>query len=518
MSARMDAAKKLRELSQEVAKATADVWDAYSREKDPQLAAALKAKWEELARKSEALRVAALSVEENAIGVQPTVPGATLDGGKGSFDTDLSDRSRFARWAANAGEEDEDNPWLELPEGVYFLGRQTLGRCLYVRDAYRKLADKVEALQAAGRPHVVISGNPGLGTTWFAIWMLIRWLRKGKHVLWQTSRNKFYYYRDGMVSQLSEDEADDIVLSNRELYYIADGAMPLVDLEVKQSLVAHSPDDSKYKEYLKIDNAASSPLYMPFWDEEELELVRLNLHPDVSRNQMNQAIARRGEVPRYVLGKGADDQMDLWIEAAVSNLTWEDIIRAVPGSARASHRIAGIHPKDWLARKPHLQCMCRNGNFAQYKLSFLSVAVKDLVAMRMTEVVTGGLANLMFLVNKSANALAADLGSCIEESIVHALLKQGGRWPLRKCAPRYSRGPVASQKSAKKQVNSSSISASSLQAANSKSEDEGIVRGSASTAGDQEESRDLAERSELSDQSGIMGGSSNSGDSSGPRE
>lgn len=77
-----------------------------------------------------------------------------------------------------------------------------------------------------------------------------------------------------------------LVLGNKELYYIVDGAVPLVDLEVKQSLVAHSPDDSRYKEYLKIRGAASSPLYMPFWDEEELELVRLKLHPDITRNQV----------------------------------------------------------------------------------------------------------------------------------------------------------------------------------------------------------------------------------------
>lgn len=81
---------------------------------------------------------------------------------------------RFAKWAAQAGDENEADDWLELPEGVFFLGLPDLGSRLYVRDAYRKLADVLEQLRAKGKAHGVISGNPGLGKTWFAIWMLVR--------------------------------------------------------------------------------------------------------------------------------------------------------------------------------------------------------------------------------------------------------------------------------------------------------------------------------------------------------
>lgn len=82
---------------------------------------------------------------------------------------------RFAECAAaTAGEEDENGRWLELPEGVFFLGLPNLGGCLYIREAYRRLADVLEDMLSEGKQHVVISGNPGLGKTWFAIWMLVR--------------------------------------------------------------------------------------------------------------------------------------------------------------------------------------------------------------------------------------------------------------------------------------------------------------------------------------------------------
>lgn len=62
---------------------------------------------------------------------------------------------------------------------------------------------------------------------------------------------------------------------------------------------------------------------------------------------MKQLIARRGAVPRYVLTEGPWEEMDTWIEDAVTDLKWEDIVSAIPGSARASHRIAAIHPTRW---------------------------------------------------------------------------------------------------------------------------------------------------------------------------
>ena len=59
------------------------------------------------------------------------------------------------------------------------------------------------------------------------------------------------------------------------LRYIADGAPPIVtDPMVEQSLVAHYPDDSKYKQYLKPPGQSASPLWMPIWEPHELVALR----------------------------------------------------------------------------------------------------------------------------------------------------------------------------------------------------------------------------------------------------
>lgn len=87
------------------------------------------------------------------------------------------------------------------------------------------------------------------------------------------------------------DNHDQLVLtqvlrSEEELRYIVDGAKPRLAMVVKQSFVVHSPDSSQYKEYLKLGAASNSPHYMPHWTYDELNTVRLELHPGVTDQQV----------------------------------------------------------------------------------------------------------------------------------------------------------------------------------------------------------------------------------------
>jgi hypothetical protein len=64
--------------------------------------------------------------------------------------------------------------WLSLSKGVSFLGRPCLGGQMLVREAYVKLFDTLEADAQKGFVDAVISGNPGVGKSWFGIYALIR--------------------------------------------------------------------------------------------------------------------------------------------------------------------------------------------------------------------------------------------------------------------------------------------------------------------------------------------------------
>ena len=64
--------------------------------------------------------------------------------------------------------------WMQAPFGTDFLGDADLGSTLYVREAYIALQEKLDEMKKKGTAHVVISGNPGLGKSWFALYMLVR--------------------------------------------------------------------------------------------------------------------------------------------------------------------------------------------------------------------------------------------------------------------------------------------------------------------------------------------------------
>ena len=76
------------------------------------------------------------------------------------------------RFAENAKAAKTVGNWLELPEGTHFLGDAELGSILYVRKAYRLLRWALRRMRSKGRRHVVVSGNPGVGKSWFAMYML----------------------------------------------------------------------------------------------------------------------------------------------------------------------------------------------------------------------------------------------------------------------------------------------------------------------------------------------------------
>ena len=64
--------------------------------------------------------------------------------------------------------------WMDAPVGTCFLGDPDLGSMLYVREAYVALRRKLQELKKEGFGHAVISGNPGLGKSRFALYMLVR--------------------------------------------------------------------------------------------------------------------------------------------------------------------------------------------------------------------------------------------------------------------------------------------------------------------------------------------------------
>ncbi|CAL8463719.1 g3253 [Coccomyxa elongata] len=309
----MDAViKRLEQLDMEIASVTvkADIaWEAYESAADTELRANRLMRWQQMQDEKKELLA-----ERKTLHVQLTSTGM----------------QQFAEKAAAAKIVGD---WLELPEETYFLGNPELGSILYVRKAYRLLRLALRRMKTEGFHHVVVSGNPGVGKTWFAMFMLVWWLKLGRSAIWH-DRDAFHLFEDSAVWKISRDHATKRLERDQRIKYVADGVKPIYDhLAAEQSVVAHSPDMERFEEYLKQDGHLPSPLWMPIWDVDEL---MLGLY------------MKRGGVPRAVLTKAHDKGTADALEKAIETMTYDDINNiADPYKLKDLHIVAGVHPPEW---------------------------------------------------------------------------------------------------------------------------------------------------------------------------
>lgn len=121
------------------------------------------------------------------------------------------------------------------------------------------------------------------------------------------------------------------------------------------------------------------------------------------------------------------------MQEALADLKWERIVTALTGSAETSYTIAAIHPTKWqegeVSRhaEPRLlrismrekgdyllgavlehaveRSFCGAGDFFNYELRYISVAMRDAFSKILLGRVEGGLPHLRILVKKSATGV-----------------------------------------------------------------------------------------------------------------
>ncbi|KJE97939.1 hypothetical protein CAOG_008005 [Capsaspora owczarzaki ATCC 30864] len=94
---------------------------------------------------------------------------------------------------------------LTLPEGVFWLGRPDLGSDLMVRDCYSGLFDEITAPKFATQLRWVVTGNPGIGKTFFSGYFIYRLLQQNPQLTivyepaQQDTKNRYLLQPDGTV-------------------------------------------------------------------------------------------------------------------------------------------------------------------------------------------------------------------------------------------------------------------------------------------------------------------------------
>ena len=94
--------------------------------------------------------------------------------------------------------------FLRLAHNTVFLADPDLGSAMYIREDYRGMLDTIVKLFASGRRKLVISGNPGIGKSWFGFFVLhyLATSAPDTPVVWESIRLKQrFLFRNGSASR-----------------------------------------------------------------------------------------------------------------------------------------------------------------------------------------------------------------------------------------------------------------------------------------------------------------------------
>jgi len=143
----------------------------------------------------------------------------------------------------------ENHSWMTTPDS----------RHLYVRGCCVGLYNRLVQLKESGKKGAVVTGNPGIGNSWFLNYLLFKWIteKKGKVYFQSQESEKSWLFSSDTLSY--QDYPDD--LGAEDLYLYDPAGVPAEPIRVQAfTVIATSPDRSPYKQFFK---RVGIKLYLP---------------------------------------------------------------------------------------------------------------------------------------------------------------------------------------------------------------------------------------------------------------
>ena len=224
---------------------------------------------------------------------------------------------------------------------------------VYVRKAYTDIYENY----IKDYEHILITGNPGTGKTFFLVYVAYKILQD--YPEYSIVCGHFSMPSDRVV-HLKGNEARSLSfrpLSEESYCYLYDcGSDSKLNLSLAQnatkSIIFSSPDKENYKSYYKqcIQNSASTGqgsivVYMPTWSWDELKFCQKHIHKHINDDELNGRFALWGGIARAVF------QIQAMVEYGRADLlkllhsTYAPIYVTTPTNIWAWPRVIPIAPE-----------------------------------------------------------------------------------------------------------------------------------------------------------------------------
>ncbi|EXX62053.1 hypothetical protein RhiirA5_395628 [Rhizophagus irregularis] len=232
-----------------------------------------------------------------------------------------------------------ENETLKLSKNTHFLGKGYVS-ILLIRKCYHDLQkivfdDTIDKLR--------ITGNPGIGKTYFGYYLLYLLAQKDVTIVYDNHHETKPIIFEGNNAYVSNSDGIDVYLRKPAVWYIVDGKEPK-DVKAKTILIC-SPKKNHYKNFDKYEGVVTIR-YMPTWKWEEIARCRKELYEKkVSNKKARDCFRKWGGIPRFVLERANYKTHQDKLNSAIkrSKMDIFDYIGESIGDDNVSHMLVHIH-------------------------------------------------------------------------------------------------------------------------------------------------------------------------------
>lgn len=203
---------------------------------------------------------------------------------------------------------------FSLPTGVSLMGMPRYGRQLYVRRSYLKLrsilAQLVQDADLSRVKTVLVSGTPGIGKSFCALYLATHFIAQGTrllcefHPINEASSTVWYHFppnsSQGFCSYCWEEAK--LITNDADAIYLVDGSLPLIPCPACWCYAFLSPQRQAHR--WAMSSPSAHLMFLPLWTLDELQECRsfvTAFEEALSSQAVTEAYEIAGGVPRTVL-------------------------------------------------------------------------------------------------------------------------------------------------------------------------------------------------------------------------
>ncbi|CAI2188688.1 19541_t:CDS:2 [Funneliformis geosporum] len=340
--------------------------------------------------------------------------------------------------------------FFRLPGDAHFFGNDKEPSILYIRKCYNDLNDTVFNNNVK---NLRISGNPGIGKTFYGYYLLYHLALLYKTVIYDThtktgqvilfeQEKAFYLHRTLHAYEITR------YLNDPNVWYIVDGKK-CDKVEAKTILIC----SDHYKDF---DKLSPHIRYMPVWSWKEIDTCRNKIYNSLSSDDVRKLYNKWGGIPRYVLENTHNMEIQDQLQEAIDSCS-EKIFKYIGGAESKkdiSHKLihiwTNIPDEDIMGETENIVSDEDDEVKREPYTKKIILFASNYVGRQVTKKLKTSILNKLFTeLEESLSSGKSNqfLGSCFEQ-IAHQRLQNGRAFDIRSLEPN---GRTNSTKSFEKQ-------------------------------------------------------------------